>query len=40
LEGDPGVGKTSLISSFALASGHKLTRINLSERYFLYIILK
>jgi midasin (ATPase involved in ribosome maturation) len=33
LEGDPGVGKTSLISSLALSSGHKLTRINLSERF-------
>ncbi|CAM9188295.1 unnamed protein product, partial [Ectocarpus fasciculatus] len=31
LEGAPGVGKTSLISSLAKLSGHKLVRINLSE---------
>ena len=31
LEGDPGVGKTSLVSALAAASGHSLTRINLSE---------
>mmetsp|Transcript_3338 Transcript_3338/g.6310 ORF Transcript_3338/g.6310 Transcript_3338/m.6310 type:complete len:5449 (+) Transcript_3338:384-16730(+) len=32
LEGSPGVGKTSLISSLAKRSGHKLVRINLSEQ--------
>ena len=32
LEGSPGVGKTSLISALAKASGHRLTRINLSEQ--------
>ncbi|KAH3757277.1 AAA ATPase midasin [Pelomyxa schiedti] len=31
LEGSPGVGKTSLVSALAAASGHKFTRINLSE---------
>ena len=31
LEGDPGVGKTSLVSALAAGSGHTLTRINLSE---------
>ena len=31
LEGDPGVGKTSLVSALAAAGGHCLTRINLSE---------
>lgn len=32
LEGSPGVGKTSLISALALASGNPLIRINLSEQ--------
>ncbi|KAI7907509.1 P-loop containing nucleoside triphosphate hydrolase protein [Cokeromyces recurvatus] len=32
LEGSPGVGKTSLISALAAASGHNLIRINLSEQ--------
>eukprot|EP01029_Cantina_marsupialis_P012772 TRINITY_DN2822_c0_g1_i4.p1 TRINITY_DN2822_c0_g1~~TRINITY_DN2822_c0_g1_i4.p1 ORF type:complete len:5400 (+),score=2320.53 TRINITY_DN2822_c0_g1_i4:448-16200(+) len=31
LEGSPGVGKTSLISALAKASGHELVRVNLSE---------
>jgi MoxR-like ATPase len=31
LEGPPGVGKTSLISTLAKVTGHKLIRINLSE---------
>lgn len=32
LEGSPGVGKTSLISSLSTISGHELVRINLSEQ--------
>lgn len=32
LEGSPGVGKSSLIQAVCKASGHKLTRINLSEQ--------
>ena len=31
LEGAPGVGKTSLVTALAQASGHHVTRINLSE---------
>ena len=31
LEGEPGVGKTSLVTALAAASGHHVTRINLSE---------
>ena len=32
LEGSPGVGKTSLVMALAKASGHSITRINLSEQ--------
>ena len=31
IEGPPGVGKTSLVTALSNASGHRLTRINLSE---------
>lgn len=31
LEGDPGVGKTSLVTALSNISGHSVTRINLSE---------
>ena len=31
LEGNPGVGKTSLVTALANISGHWVTRINLSE---------
>ena len=31
LEGGPGVGKTTLVTALAKASGHGLVRINLSE---------
>lgn len=32
LEGSPGVGKTTLVGALAAATGHRLTRINLSEQ--------
>lgn len=32
LEGSPGVGKTALVAALAVATGHHLTRINLSEQ--------
>lgn len=32
LEGSPGVGKTTLVTALASATGHPLTRINLSEQ--------
>ena len=36
LEGPPGVGKTSLVTALALASGNRVTRINLSEHTVCY----
>lgn len=32
LEGNPGVGKTSLVTALAKASGHRVVRINLSDQ--------
>lgn len=32
LEGSPGAGKSSLIMALAVATGHKLIRLNLSEQ--------
>ncbi|KAF6211669.1 hypothetical protein GE061_012182 [Apolygus lucorum] len=32
LEGSPGVGKTSIVTALAKATGHQVTRINLSEQ--------
>lgn len=32
LEGNPGVGKTSLVTALAKSSGHKVVRINLSDQ--------
>lgn len=32
LEGSPGVGKTSLVSAIARASGHRLLRLNLNDQ--------
>jgi len=32
LEGSPGVGKTSLVTALAKASGHRIVRINLSQQ--------
>ncbi|CAK1552224.1 unnamed protein product [Leptosia nina] len=32
LEGNPGVGKTSLVNALAKSSGHKVVRINLSDQ--------
>lgn len=32
LEGNPGVGKTSVVVALAKSSGHNLTRINLSDQ--------
>ena len=40
LEGPPGVGKTSLVTSLAYASGNKIVRLNLSEqtvRFFIFV---
>ena len=39
LEGDPGVGKTSLVTALANISGHCVTRINLSEHTVSYLII-
>ncbi|XP_050684574.1 midasin isoform X2 [Leptidea sinapis] len=32
LEGNPGVGKTSLVTALAMSSGHRVVRINLSDQ--------